>query len=60
MALFKIYKGSAANLNTATPVKYANEGFAYFTTDEGKLYIDVAGNGTTVATIGEDRIPLNA
>lgn len=40
MALFKISKGLAANL----PTTY-NEGYCYFTTDDGKFYIDV--NSTT-------------
>lgn len=40
MALFKILKGSSQNL----PAVY-NEGWIYFTTDENKFYIDVAGQG---------------
>jgi hypothetical protein len=36
MALFKIGKGKAANLPTTK-----KEGYAYFTTDDGKMYIDV-------------------
>ena len=35
MALFKIHKGLAKNL----PTTY-NEGYCYFTTDDGKFYID--------------------
>lgn len=44
MALFKIEKGLAANLAANRP--NANEGWAYFTTDDGKFYIDIAGDGT--------------
>lgn len=60
MALFKIEKGLANNLTTNRP--NANEGYAYFTTDDGKFYIDIAGDGTssTKANIGVNRIPLNA
>lgn len=60
MALFKVSKGLAKNLITNVP--NAKEGFAYFTTDDGKFYIDIAGDGTstTKAVIGTNRIPLNA
>ena len=40
MALFKIEKGLAASLATARPT--TNEGWCYFTTDDGKFYIDTA------------------
>lgn len=46
MALFKISKGQAANL----PNTY-HEGYCYFTTDDGKFYID---------TSNEARVSLNA
>lgn len=58
MALFKIQKGLAANLATNRPK--ANEGWAYFTTDDGKFYIDITGNGTQDAVVGTNRICLNA
>ena len=60
MALFKISKGLSKNLMTNVP--YAKEGFAYFTSDDGKFYIDISGDGTsaTKAVIGTNRIPLNA
>lgn len=58
MALFKIEKGLAINLEANRP--YAKEGYAYFTTDDGKLYIDISGDGTTPVRIGKDRICLNA
>ena len=48
MALFKIKKGVKANL----PSTYT-EGYCYFTTDDGKFYID-----TTNTAAG--RIILNA
>ena len=48
MALFKISKGVKANL----PSTY-NEGYCYFTTDDGKFYID-----TTNTAAG--RVLLNA
>ena len=60
MALFKIEKGTAAKLTANR--KNANEGFCYFTTDDGKFYIDIAGDGSnnTPAVIGTNRICLNA
>ena len=60
MALFKVSKGLAKNLMTKVP--NAKEGFAYFTSDDGKFYIDISGDGTsaTKAVIGTNRIPLNA
>lgn len=60
MALFKISKGLSTNLMTNVP--NAKEGFAYFTTDDGKFYIDIDGDGSsnTPAAIGNNRIPLNA
>lgn len=57
MALFKIEKGLAANLTKNRP--NAKEGYAYFTTDDGKLYIDIAGDGTTAAS-STTRIAVNA
>lgn len=53
MALFKISKGKAKDLPGL-----AKEGYAWFTTDEGKLYIDIAGDGTTAAEINTNRIPV--
>lgn len=38
MALFKILKGSSTNLKE----QKATEGYAYFTPDDGKFYIDTA------------------
>ena len=48
MALFKISKGLKANL----PTTY-NEGYCYFTTDDGKMYIDTSGTSS-------GRVCLNA
>jgi len=60
LALFKIEKGESGKLMTNRP--YAHEGYCYFTTDDGKFYIDIAGNGTsaTPAVIGTNRIALSA
>ena len=59
MALFKIHKGLSENLMTNVP--NAKDGFAYFTSDDGKFYIDIDGDGTTTrAEINVNRIPLNA
>lgn len=61
MALFKISKGTAAQLTTGAKSRYAREGSAWFTTDDGRFYIDIAGDGeTTAAQIGVNRIPLTA
>ena len=49
MALFKIKKGLKSNL----PKTY-NEGYCYFTTDDGKFYIDTKDNDES------GRICLNA
>lgn len=48
MALFKINKGLSANLSK----QKAKEGFAYFTPDDGKFYVDIAGDGTQTAVLG--------
>ena len=54
MALFKISKGKAANLAQKDKV----DGYAWFTPDDGKFYIDayVTENGSEVLK----RVPLNA
>ena len=53
MALFKIEKGLAENLSSKRPNTV--EGYCYFTTDDGKFYIDTAtANGTS------NRVCLNA
>ena len=55
MALFKIEKGLKNKLSVNRP--NAVEGYCYFTTDDGKFYIDIA-DGT--ADVGTNRICLNA
>ena len=54
MALFKIEKGLSSNLTENRP--NTNEGWCYFTTDDGKFYIDT--DPKTGDTSG--RIALNA
>ena len=57
MALFKIFKGEfASTLNERRP--NANEGFCYFATNEGKMFIDI-GDGD-VKENPELRVCLNA
>ena len=64
MELFKIHKGE--RFPDSGQITKATEGFAYFTTDDGKFYIDIAGDGTTDAIIRDkehplgNRVPLNA
>jgi len=59
LALFKIFKGPQNNLGTAASgTNAAHEGYAYFTTDNGKFYIDIVDAAT--AEIGVNRIPLSA
>lgn len=42
MALFKILKGSSERLKNLK----ATEGYAYFTPDDGKFYIDISSTNT--------------
>ena len=73
MALFKIFKGTADALGkvpsqNSQDTRFAHEGFAYFTTDDGKFYIDIAGstsndNTEAISTYGSsnrNRIPISA
>lgn len=46
MALFKVYRGLASNLPSAL-----HDGYAYFTTDDGKFYIDADNDGTVTRTL---------
>lgn len=48
MALFKILKGPSSRIDTAT-TPYT-EGYAYFTPDDGGLYIDADGKRIRVST----------
>lgn len=52
MALFKISKGSSDKLHNQNLV----EGYAWFTPDDGKFYIDADRNGNGVL----ERIPLSS
>lgn len=45
MALFKIFKGKSENLGQEGNTTVINEGFAYFTPDDGKFYIDILNDG---------------
>lgn len=49
MALFKIFKGSESELNKVP----MHEGYAYFTTDKGNLFIDISNDAG-------DRVQVNA
>ena len=46
MALFKILKGSSADFGNTDKTKGPHEGWAYFTEDDGKFYIDIADGET--------------
>ena len=58
MALFKIEKGLATNLLTNRP--NAVEGYCYFTTDDGKFYIDTKTGSLTGSNPTGTRVALNA
>lgn len=62
MALFKIEKGLAADLSKNRPK--VHDGWCYFTTDDGKFYIDIANDENAVLTNypggAGNRVPLNA
>lgn len=51
MALFKILRGSSANIDTTTTPFH--DGYAYFTPDDGGFYIDAVVNGNN------ERIRIN-
>lgn len=65
MALFKIFKGSAQDLGAAgNPTELTRAGFAYFTPDDGRFYIDISDDdipivGTSTAN-GANRICINS
>ena len=58
MALFKIEKGLATNLLVNRP--NAVEGYCYFTTDDGKFYIDTKTGSLTGSNPTGTRVALNA
>lgn len=64
MALFKIEKGLAANLKVNRP--QAVEGYCYFTSDDGKFYIDIASGAAKTPSdnngslSGVTRMPINS
>lgn len=67
MALLKILKGNSGNLGASSSAnsKVTHEGYVYFTTDTGKLYIDLTSNETPVrsdsgASGTKNRIAINA
>ena len=59
MALFKIFKGQSQNLfDTNYPVgQEAHEGYAYFTPDDGKFYIDKQDANLNEADPNNNSIP---
>ena len=64
MALFKIFKGSSNRLGSGdNATKNTKEGFAYFTPDDGKFYIDIVDSDTPIigsnAKSGANRICIN-
>ena len=68
MSLFKIFKGTSSDLGVNNSTTVAHDGYAYFTSDDGKFYIDVVStnSGTAPAIIRSasnlagNRIPLSA
>jgi len=62
MALFKIFKGSKDNLGVTGGTDKVYDGYAYFTPDNGKFYIDVVPEGQDGDPVnpGINRIPLSA
>lgn len=65
MALFKIFKGLSSNFGKeGNPTNETKEGFAYFTPDDGKFFIDVTSGETprlgTSTKFGANRIWINS
>lgn len=63
MALFKIFKGKSKNLGITGGTNKTKDGYAYFTPDDGKFYIDIAEGQTPIvghsAAEGANRICIN-
>ncbi len=64
MALFKIFKGHSENFGRPDSFTHkAKEGYAYFTPDDGKFYIDIEDNEKVKSGItsmdGTNRICIN-
>jgi hypothetical protein len=62
LALFKIFRGSSSQLGKAPTdsnkidTRIAKTGYCYFTTDDGKFYIDIADGND----LSNNRVCLNA
>lgn len=60
MALFKIFRGPSERLKGIKPT----EGYAYFTPDDGKFYIDIANSEEAIvgnsSMVGANRICINS
>lgn len=56
MALFKILKGNSATLKNEVK---GTEGYAYFTPDDGKFYIDVADTNSPEEVVCGDKAGTN-
>lgn len=62
MALFKIFKGQSGNLGqSSNGTNKTYDGYAYFTPDDGKFYIDIATSNSAITTgTNRNRVPLSA
>ena len=68
MALFKIYKGLSSDFNNSNNSvnSLTHEGYCYFTTDDGKFYIDIVDKETprtpddTGSLKNVTRMPINS
>lgn len=63
MALFKILRGLSENFGGENSTKTTKDGYAYFTPDDGKFYIDISDGQTPIvgssAKNGANRICIN-
>lgn len=64
MALFKIFKGRSEDLGKTGGTNFTKEGYAYFTPDDGKFYIDITEGDTPIVgssqSMGANRICINS